>query len=341
MKNHWLSQRDGVFFTVCVGNGCYQPYPNHGLEITCMPSSRDFFGTCAGGRSSIVKNCEPWLILWKWSGRCRWCKFDPRSTLSNFRPHSNIPEKRKTSWGFKPLEDLRKSKFLPSVIFCKFSRSPMLLEDSSPIVLIFFPTCQVRAVRFYQRCLRSRAPPLLPAPSGQPRTSTIFIYIYISDKMSELMSNRMKEFLSDRRSECMSGRMSKCMSDSMSNLMLDRMSDFMSDRMSDKISEFMSNRMKEFMSDRVSKLMSDRMSEDMSDRMSEKVSDRTSKCMSDRMSKLMSDRMSELMADRMSDRMPEWMSDRMSDFMSELKSGRMSELMWRRMSDRMSEMYVR
>ena len=36
----------------------------------------------------------------------------------------------------------------------------------------FFPTCQVRVVRFYQSCSPPRPPPRSPDPSGHSRTST-------------------------------------------------------------------------------------------------------------------------------------------------------------------------
>ena len=129
------------------------------------------------------------------------------------------------------------------------------------VLVLCFPTCQVRVVRLYaSRAVSSSSRLQWASPDLD------HIYIYMSDRMSEVMPDRK----SDRRLKTMSGRMSKFMSYRMTEFMPDKMSEFMSDR----LSEFMSNRISESMPDRMSDFMLDRRLGFMSDRMSGFMSDR-------------------------------------------------------------------
>ena len=95
------------------------------------------------------------------------------------------------------------------------------------------------------------------ARSGQPRTSTICVYIYIYQiNCQKLYVKNIVKFMSDRTSKCMSNiKMSKHMSDRMPELMSDRMSFFVRynvKKWPDRMSKLMSNKMSKLMSDRMS-----------------------------------------------------------------------------------------
>ena len=250
-------------------------------------------------------------------------------------------------------------------------RSTFHFGRKSRRIALFFPTCQVRVVRFYQSCSPPPPPPhpppprppppRSPDPSGHCRTSTA------SCRSQWALPDLNRDFQvavgtagpQPRLPGC-SGHCRTSTASSRSQWALpDLNHDFqiavgtagpqprlpdrsghcrtstgrMSEKMSDRMSEDMPDRMPERMSERMSEDMPDRMSEDMPERMSEDMSDRMSEDMPDRMPEKMSERMSEDMPDKMSEDMPEDLPDRMPEDMPE----HMPEDMPDRMPDRMPE----
>ena len=202
----------------------------------------------------------------------------------------------------------------------------MLLQ---PLVkhLMFFPTCQVRVVRFYQSCSPPPPPPPPrgPDPSGHSRTSTASSRSQwaLPDLHRELQipvgSAGPQPRVADRSGHCRTSTATSrsqwalpprapdpsghCRTSTASCRSQWALPDLNRDfqiavgtagpQREEKMSDRMSEDMPERMSERVSEDMSDRMPEDMPDRMPEK--------------------MSEDMPDKMSDRMPEDMPDRMPE----------------------------
>ena len=195
----------------------------------------------------------------------------------------------------------------------------------------FFPTCQVRVVRFYQSCSpppppHPPPPPRSPDPSGHSRTST-------ASSRSQWALPGPQPRVADRSGHCRTStatsRSQWALPDLNRELQIpvgtagpqprapdptigtagpqrpDRMLEDMPDGMSDRMPEDMPDRMPEDMPDRMPEDMSDRMPEDMPDRMPEDLPDR--------MPEDMPEHMPENMPDRMPDRMPEDMSDRMPE----------------------------
>ena len=193
----------------------------------------------------------------------------------------------------------------------------------------YFPTCQVRVVRFYVSCLLLSSSPLLllllnrdprrtvfsvgpqprpSTPSVPCRTSTTTIPAQCSlpdinhDHPRPVFPAGPQPRLPDRSGHCRTSTAR------------------MSEKMSDRMSEDMSERMSEDMPDRMSEDMPERMSEDMPDRMPEDMSEYMPEDLPDRMPE---DRMPENMPEDMPDRyarseeMPEDMPDRMPEDMSE------------------------
>ena len=172
------------------------------------------------------------------------------------------------------------------------------------IHVLFFPTCQVRVVRFYvnsrasfsasspdlnyddhSRVFAAGPQPRPAMPSVRCRTSTTTSHAQCS--LPDLNHDQPRPVFAagpQPRPDRMPDRMSEDTPDRMPDRMSEDMTDRMSDRMPDRMSEDMANRMSEDMTDRISEDMIDRMSEDMPDRMSEDMPDRISEDMTDRMS---------------------------------------------------------
>ena len=185
--------------------------------------------------------------------------------------------------------------------------------------VLWFPTCQVRVVRFYVSLLllflsspllllriHSEQPrPVFPTrpqprsfePSVPCRTSTATIGgqcslpglnrdhlrpVFLPDFRKNVRKN--SECQTERRPENMSERVSEDMSARMSENMSERMSEDMPERMSQDMLEKMSEHMPERRSERMSENMSERRSENMPERMSERRSDRMLERMSQDMS---------------------------------------------------------
>ena len=206
----------------------------------------------------------------------------------------------------------------------------------------YFPTCQVRVVRFYVSWLPPPAAScrLMPPPAAFRLLRTSTARIHAKCSLPDLNRENPRQVFpagpqprpSTPSVPCRTSTATIHTQCSLPDLnrenprqvfpagphppermpkdMPDRMPDRTSDRVPDRMSEDMPDRMSEDMPDRMSEDMTDRMSADMPDRMSEDTPDRMSEDMPDRMSDRMPDRMSEDMPDRMSEDMPDGMPDR-------------------------------
>ena len=207
-------------------------------------------------------------------------------------------------------------------------------------LMVWFPTCQVRVVRFYQSCSpppppHPPPPPRSPDPSGHSRTSTASSRsqsvgtasksqsVGTASRSQWALPDLNRDFqiavgtagpqprLPDRSGHC---RTSTATSRSQWALP-DLNRDFQiavgtagpQPRLPDRSGHYRTS------TGRMWEKMSDRMSEDMPDRMPERMSERMSEDMTDRMSEDMPERMSEDMSDRMSEDMPDRMPEKMSD----------------------------
>ena len=206
---------------------------------------------------------------------------------------------------------------------------------------MYFPTCQVRVVRFHVRCRfllfavllfflffffffffffvvvlsalhREPLGPVLPV-GPQPRAPVLSVPCRTST--ATICAQCSLPDL-NREIECQKECQKVCQKDS------ERMSEDMPERMSGRMSGDMPERMR----DRMSGDLSERMSEDLSERMSDRMSEDMSERMSGRMSGDMPERMSERVSEEMSERMSEDMSEEMSEIISQDMSERMSSL---------------
>ena len=219
---------------------------------------------------------------------------------------------------------------------------------------LFFPTCQVRVVRFYQSCSSPPSsppppfppPPLPPLPCSLPpcqlfaklfanfRTQWALLDLNckgpssvstagpqpgtVRAQWAPLDLNLGPSELSEHSEHRWTSTWGPPSSVSTAGPQRpDRMPEDMPDRTPDKMSE----RMPEDMPDKVPECLPDRMPEDMPDRMPEGMPDR----MSDRMPEDMPDKVPECLPDRTPEDLPNRMPDRMSDRMTEGMPDRVPE----------------
>ena len=176
--------------------------------------------------------------------------------------------------------------------------------------LVFFPTCQVRVVRFYQSCCPPPPPPPPPV-SPRPCLHQLPPPLPPCQLFAKLFANFRAQCAlldlnlgpSELSAHCWTSTWDLPSSVRTAGPPLggpqrpDRMPEDMPDRMSDRMPEDMPDRMPEDMPDRMPDKMSDRMPEDMPDKVPE--------CLPDRMPEDLPDDMPEDMPGRMPDRMPE------------------------------------
>ena len=220
---------------------------------------------------------------------------------------------------------------------------------------IFFPTCQVRVVRFYVRCPDHPSPPPLPRTSTASSRSQwaspdlicqFCLAVVVAGPHLRALdrSGRRRTSTGESRSAVgLAGAQPAKLEALWTSPDLNRRDSArcgprrtstgpqqpetkpyrMPKKMPDRISEDMPDRMSEDMPPRMSEDMPDRMSEDMPDRMSADLP--TPDRMPDRMSENIPDRMSEDMSDRMPEDMPDGISNRMPDRMPTDLPNRMSD----------------
>ena len=238
----------------------------------------------------------------------------------------------------------------------------------------FFPTCQVRVVRFYQSCSPPPPPPLPPPPphppppprspdpSGHSRTSTassrsqwalpdlnreLQIAVALPDLNRDFQiavgtagpQPRAPDPSGHSRTSTASSRSQWALPDLNRDFQIAVGTAGPQPRLPDRSGHCRTStaRMSEKMPDRMSEDMSERMSEDMPDRMSEDMPERMSEDMPDRMSEDMPDKMPWDMPDRMPEDMPDRMPEDIPDRMPEDMPDRMPEGMPNRMPDKMSD----
>ena len=258
---------------------------------------------------------------WEWPFQPAWSMYsaDPKGRI--FR------KKMRNLWiSRKPIETCMERDYVPYVFCWK---------------IMFFHTCQVRVVRFYQSCSSpppppsssppSPPPPLPPLPCSLPpcqlfaklfanfrtqlrhcwaSTARVWAHWAPLDQLGTFRAQWAPLDLNLGPSELSEHRWTSTW-DPPSSVSTagpqrpDRMPEDMPDRTPNRMSE----RMPEDMPDRMPKCMP----EDMPDKVPEDMPDRVPEGMPDRTSDRMPEGMPEGMPDRMSDRMPEGMPDKVPE----------------------------
>ena len=195
-------------------------------------------------------------------------------------------------------------------------------------IVLLFPTCHVRVVRFYQSCSpppppHPPPPPRSPDPSGHSRTSTA------SSRSQWALPGLNRELQiavgTAGPQPRLPGRSGHCRTSTATSRLQWALPDLNRDfqiavgtagpqreecqkRCQIECQKICQIECQKECQKRMSEDMPDRMSEDMPERMSEDMSDRMSEDMPDRMPGKMSEDMPDRMSERMSEDMPERMS---------------------------------